>query len=606
MNIKYILKGFIIAVVSVIAISCDDFLNRSSSTIFSDEEIFKDASMIKSVLAGFYAGLDYEPTWSSPQGFGLLDEATQYEGKTDTKYGYTLWRAYPYTAIRNINIFIKNLSDTKVLTEEEKKQYIAEMKVLRAWHYFCMARSLGGMPIVGDTVYNITDNVGGMRLPRSTEAGIYDYVISECTNAANVLSAETGAANHCTRVNKWVALALKARAAIYAGSIAKYNNLVTPQIKTSGMEVGIPAGMAEKYYRTAKEAAWEIINSKKYGLYNKEDDKAYNFYKAMIDKNNNPEIIWSKDYLYPNAVNSWSVNAVPTAVSLTLTNNEITPLLNLVESYERLDGSNPEIKTKQLNGDYVFYDSPEEPFRNRDPRLHGTIICPGDMFLNTKIVYQAGQMQQQGKKWKKIVKSVGTNDADGDIITSLNGPEETGGAWWSNKTGFNFCKFVETNAENRNPSHGGETWTIRFRYAEVLLIYAEACLELHEESEGLPYLNQVRDRAGVPSLQSYDIKTIEHERRVEFPLENQRFWDMKRWRRAHMVWDGTSDSSIQWGLFPYHIKDRRSKHNGKWVFEKIPSVSMPKARTFELANYYSFIDDNMLKNNPKLVKNPYQ
>ena len=87
MNIKYILKGFIITVVSVIAISCDDFLNRSSSTIFSDEEIFKDASMIKSVLAGFYAGLDYEPTWSSPQGFGLLDEATQYEGKTDTKYG---------------------------------------------------------------------------------------------------------------------------------------------------------------------------------------------------------------------------------------------------------------------------------------------------------------------------------------------------------------------------------------------------------------------------------------------------------------------------------------------------------------------------------------
>lgn len=86
MNMKYIFKGFIIAVVSVIAISCDDFLNRSSSTIFSDEEIFKDASMIKSVLAGFYAGLDYEPTWSSPQGFGLLDEATQYEGKTDTKY----------------------------------------------------------------------------------------------------------------------------------------------------------------------------------------------------------------------------------------------------------------------------------------------------------------------------------------------------------------------------------------------------------------------------------------------------------------------------------------------------------------------------------------
>lgn len=215
-------------------------------------------------------------------------------------------------------------------------------------------------------------------------------------------------------------------------------------------------------------------------------------------------------------------------------------------------------------------------------------------------------MQQQGKNWKKIVKSVGTNDTDGDIITSSNGPEETGGSWWSNKTGFNFCKFVEENTENRNPSHGGETWQIRFRYAEILLIYAEACLELNEESEGLPYLNKVRDRAGVPQLSSYDISTIEHERRVEFPLENQRFWDMKRWRRAHIVWNGTSDSSTQWGLFPYYIKDRRSSYNGKWVFEKVPSSSMPKARNFELANYYSFLDDDMLKNNPKLVKNPYQ
>ena len=233
MNIKYIFKGLIIAVVSVTTISCNDFLDRSSSTIFSDEEIFQDASMIKSVLAGFYSGLDYESTWTSPQGFGLLDEATQYEGKTDTKYSYTLWRAYPYTAIRNINIFIKNLSNTKVLSDKEKEQYIAEMKVLRAWHYFCMARSMGGMPIVGDTIYNITDNVEGMRLTRSTEAGIYDYIISECSNAANILSTETGTGNHCTRVNKWVALALKTRAAIYAGSIAKYNNLVTPQIKTS-------------------------------------------------------------------------------------------------------------------------------------------------------------------------------------------------------------------------------------------------------------------------------------------------------------------------------------------------------------------------------------
>lgn len=63
----------------------------------------------------------------------------------------------------------------------------AEARFLRAWYYFCSARSLGGMPIVEDNVYTYDPNVPieTYQLPRSTESGIYDYIIDECTQIAS-------------------------------------------------------------------------------------------------------------------------------------------------------------------------------------------------------------------------------------------------------------------------------------------------------------------------------------------------------------------------------------------------------------------------------------
>ena len=144
------------------------------------------------------------------------------------------------------------------------------------------------------------------------------------------------------------------------------------------------------------------------------------------------------------------------------------------------------------------------------------------------------------------------------------------------------------------------------RYAEVVLIYAEAKLELGKMSEGLPYFNSIRERAGLNPLPSYTLLDIEQERRVEFPLENQRYWDLKRWRRAHIVWDGENENSTQWSLFTYRVKDPRSTENGKWAFQRVQNSKMVNARKFEMKNYYNFLDASWLANNPKLVKNPYQ
>lgn len=597
-------------VVAFSAMSCSDYLERESDSIYTDDEIFSDELMIKSVLANLYGRINYEPDISSPVDYGKLDEAC-YGGNGgdpnhDVTYSQNQWRVYDYGLIRNMNQFLQGVRNTSVLDDSEKMRYEAEVRFLRAWVYFCMARGLGGMPIVGDQVfdYDPNEDVVNLQIPRSTEAEIYDYIISECDFAAKYLPSVASENINSSRAISWVALSLKARAALYAGSLAKYNNLVTPNIKTDGGEVGIAASEAERFYRIAYNAADTIIKSKQYQLYDKEADKADNFYKATSSKQDNPEIIWARDFSAPEHSHNWSERNGPTILTKTSSGNNTTPLLNLVEAFEYLDNRDGHLKLEDSKGNPIFYDDPADVFANKDPRLRGTVMLNGDSFAGTKIEYQAGQYYYQGR-WKIKKGTTGSVDNQGNVVTATNGPQESSN-WGSNKTGFNFRKFTDESSSAFDPTYGSEIEFIRFRYAEILMIASEAALELGDKPTALNYINMIRQRAGLGDLTDMTLLDIEQERRVEFALENHRWWDLKRWRRAHIVWDGTSEDSRHYGLFPYKVVDRRRPENGKWVYVRTASPIMLEARTFQLRNYYNAIDPSWMSNNPKLVKNPYQ
>lgn len=611
---KYRYKKLLASALTFASLLCagcsESFLDQESDTIFTEEEVFSDPGMIKSVLAGFYNEVsfdvhlgNYETNGKRFEDFGVTDEASSNEPTPSlSTFSDDVYRLYPYSFIRELNIFLQSIKGTKVLNATEIEEYEAEVRFLRAWTYLFMARGMGGMPIVGDRVFELTDNVADMRLPRSTEQGMYDYIIEELEWCARHLPDQKR--TNASRANKWTALALKARAAITAASLAKYNNLVTPEITTPGREVGIPAEAAAGFYETARAAAHEIITDGPYALYDKVADRTENFYKLFIDKNDNPEVMWVRDFKGKDCVQYWASGTCP-AVTAFGSTNRCVPLLNLVEAYEYLDNRNGELKIADAKGDYIFYENPAELFENKDPRMKATVICSGDQFAGKEIIYQAGQMKTQNKKWRKTTGAPGVTDVDGDVITGENGPRASAGLY-DNVTGFNFRKYSEEDDAARQPSNGSEVWNIYIRFAEVKLIRAEALLELDRAEEGLADINDIRKRGGLGSLSSYTIADIEQERRVEFPLEGHRWWDLKRWRRSHEVWDGVSDSSVQWSLFPYKVKDPRSAENGKWAFEKVANNKRPLPRKFELRNYYNFLSSTWLANNPKLVKNPYQ
>ncbi len=589
--------------------SCSKILDQNPDQILTEDQVYSDEIMLKSVLANYYGRVQWGQNTDDPYTFTILDEAGKSDGGPDNiqTYSDTQWRVYDYTLIRNINQFLAGLRASEAIDESVKLTYEAEARFLRAWTYFNMAKGLGGMPIVGDEVFEYSPgtDITALQYPRVTESEIYNYVISEIDAIKDDMD-ESPTVN-AGRANKWAALMLKSRAALYAGSIANYNNKMTTPIKTSGGEVGIPASEASSYYQLALEAAEEVINSNKYELMlNKPDDLSRNFYEALNVKENNKEVIWAKDYIYPGITVGFTRMNIPASHAEDIDRAYAGPILNLVEDFEYINSRNGELKTKDASGNYIFYDSPLDLFKDKDPRLSGSVILPGAEFKGSEVVLQAGQKVLQGGTYVTKTGQPGTSDANG-LVTSINGPI-TSNVQYVNKTGFFFRKFLDEASGASTRGRNSEMWFPRFRFAEAVMIASEAAFELGNTSKALTYINQIRERAGISALSSITFDDIVQERRVEFAFENHRYWDLKRWRLADKIWNGSNQNpnAMQYALFPYRVVAPGNANDGKWVFDKQLFNNSPNPRFFQMRHYYNFIDQGWINNNPKMVRNPYQ
>lgn len=608
-------KIYIVAALAACLLSttaCSDFLDRDPDKILTNDQVFKDAVMIKSVLANYYGRVTWGQHVADWGAYTVIDEAAYCNGGPDHRSTFEddRWRVYDYTLVRDINQFLKGLRETTALTDAAKAPLEGEARFLRAWYYFNVCRGLGGMPIVGDEIfdYEAGMDVTTLQRPRATEAEMYDYIISECKAIYDMFPAEKQ--TNSARANKWAAKMLEARAAVYAASIANYNNKMVTPIQTSGGEVGIPADKAAGYYQIALAAAEDVIKNSPYTLQDrKPDNKGLNFYEAVCVKDNNTEVIWARDYKYPGQTHGFTNNNAPKSHAEDIDNSYLGAVLNLVEEYEFVNTSTPGQKSlvqTMENGTYKFYDSADAPFKDRDPRLWGTIIYPNAEFKSIPVVLQAGQLVKKGNDWAIEVGDLDSKDANGNLITSLNGPKESN-EQYINKTGFYVRKFLDETPSSGTRGRGSEMWMPRFRMSEAYMIAAEASYELNN-GKALEYINAVRERAGVKPLQQVTFDNIVHEYRVEFAFEDHRYWDLKRWRLADKVWNGNNNDAQarHRRLWPYRVVAPGDPNNGKWIFVEDFLFMSPNARYFKMQNYYNFLNLDWINNNPKLVKNPYQ
>ena len=622
---------FLLGIIAAVAWSCskndEEFLDRPSTSILTQEQIFSDPKTTLSVLADLYNRYnDFASVedWSSMAGFNVAywSEAGRYPEFQNDGWGNGTWGTWDYGYIREINLFLERCSEATELSEEDKTRFLAEARFLRASYYFELVKRMGGVPLILESeTYDFSGDASYLQHPRETEAAIYDFVISEADALKDILPSD---ANQKSRATKGTVLAMQSRAALYAASIAKYGT-TTPGVSLPGGEVGIPASLADAYYSKALTAAQSIINGEagSYALYTNKPDLSENFSSVFYDKANNPEAIFVEDYLVGGGKTHYFTGAnQPRFGAEEEEGGRINPSLQFVQSFELLDGSYSPLQN-EVGGNPVYYDNIGDIFEGRDARLAGTVILPGSTFKSTDVDIWAGVVLADG--------NIVSGDSRGQEKTLPGGTEQVqvvgfdgpiDGLEFTAQTGFYIRKYQDPATGSGRRGTQSDVWFIRYRYAEVLLNAAEAAFELGQGDVAAGYLNQVRERAGlnIPlSASDVTFDKIAHERYVELAFEGLHFFDLKRWRLAHVILDGNAISESEvtqnigsatkretqpYSIWPYKYNNPGNPDDGKWLYKVLRLSRVTGADRFRLGNYYSEIGQNLINNNPKLVRNP--
>jgi hypothetical protein len=625
---------------SPLAACMDDRLTTEPQTILTDEQVWRDPSLITAVLADYYNRLpkhtdfgvngncgsstaycgwkDYssydEAIWS---GVGNFD----YEFRNSLiSYPYGRWSLWNYDLIRDINLAIENIeaTDAPKLTPTAKQQFLAELRFLRAFNYFLLVQRMGGVPIITtQQLYDFGGDPSYLQQPRNTEAEVYDFIASELDGIKDSL----GNADSRTRANRYAALALKSRAMLYAGSIARSNAESATPITLPGGEVGIPAERADGYYALSLAASKELIESSPFTLYRGNPNPGENYYEATSKKAGNTEVILAIDYAASQGrSHRFTLENIPRSMRVDVDNvsggSALSPSLNLVEAFDYLDGSSGELRgvgtgsnTAAGQENWIFYDRVEDIFAGKDPRLYGTVIHPGTTFAGKPVLMQAGiyVCKPAEGRYDRIEGSRNSTYTDGGVLTGADGPARNEN--YLSATGFYIRKYLDPASAAATSAVGSDMWWIWFRLGESYLNAAEAAYELGSPGEALGYINALRERAGfgANSLTTIDREKIRNERRVELAFEDHRVWDLKRWRIAHEVWDGSTNNPAAnvYALYPYRIVCPGDPHDGKYVFDRFQAPRQTAPRYFRIGNYYSQIPQSVLDNNPKIVRNPF-
>ncbi len=613
------------------------FLDVQPNTFLTNDQVFGDPKLVLSVLADLYnRQVDFSSLSNGWRSFADFSESFPSENGSrfivqNTGWSYDSWGVDwfgSYNYIRDLNLFLQRDSAATKLSDGDKKTFYAEGRFLRANFYFELTKRYGGVPLVLQPLsYDYSGDAKYLQLPRAKESDMYDFIINEAEAIKNDLPADVG---EKSRASKGAALAMEARAALYAGSIAKYG-ATTPSVSLPGGEVGIAASKAMGYYTIALRAAQEIINGNA-GAYKLLTIAAGASPAALSDNfanvfllKSSPESIFYKDYA-TGVTHGFTINDQPYSFSDEGGDaGRLDPSLNLAEQYEKLDNTFAPFATTDNAGNPIYYTNVQDIFAGRDARLAGTILLPGGSFKGQTVDIWAGYQLLNG--------TIVTSDEAGHLqpivpggpavqVVGKDGP--VNGLELRTQSGFYIRKYLDPTVGSGRRGQGSTTAFIRYRYAEVLLNAAEASFELGDNMTAALYMNQVRARAGltVPLTPAeITFNRVVHERRVELAFEGHIFYDMKRWRLAHIVWDGnpttlsdlknnigvaTQRSTQPWGLWPYKTYFPGNPNDGKWLFKEVLPSLVTGTNRFLFGNYYTFIGDDVRSANPQIVKQPNQ
>lgn len=547
---KWSISSIVMLLFSVALISSceDDILNITPSDRFTEEAVWADEALIEAFIGNTYRTL---PSGFRYSLYGLSIITDELNARSNA-WAWSVWagnltpddlREVDYWTgvdsrnlnywqpITRTNLFFENIDrDREVEIDENTKNRMIGEMKVLRAHSYFKLISLFGGVPLITSTFSLEDD---FKVARSSYDEVMDFVLSELDEAIALLPLEYDASD-MGRITKGAAMAVKSRALLYRAS--PLNNPENDQQK----------------WQDAADAAKAVIDLNQYTLF---DD-----YRTMFLEENiyNSEMIWQRPYnqfdspervyvelsLYPNGYNGFG---------------QVHPLHNLVEDYETVKGLLPE-------NDPEF--DPQNPYVNRDPRFYATILYDGAPF--------------QGREVETFLPG-GLDSNEGPVS-----------AWNATQTGYYQLKFANEKIVNPSGSNMSQTPWTRYRYAEILLNYAEASYMLGDEATAREYINKVRSRpsVGMPDVTESGealFDRLVNERRIELVFEEHRWYDIRRWK-----------------IFP----QVRSEDRTRMIIRKNPDgtkeyeVAFWKEGVFNEANYLLPIPQSEINKNALLEQNP--
>src|SRR6266480_2496316 len=592
-----------IAALLVLGLSgCNDVLDVTPKDQLSDAAVFTDPNLAQAFVNDMYRGMGhglYEIMLASisDETHFIHNYATEPIVKSnitssdrgaleDGRYGHFNW-ANNYSRIRQTNIFLSKI-DATTFDAALKQRMKGEVYFLRAYFYHNLMRMYGGVPLI-TKVYGLSDDFS---VARNSFKETVDFIVADADSAAALLPSSYSGAD-VGRATKGAALALKARVLLYAASDLynanpsgnAFTGYTTPQDRTA-------------LWRAAKNAAKAVMDLGAYSLFRPtpaSPQEAAQNYADLFLQQTSTEAIMSRFFLttrddgaYPNRDNgpngyhTWGGN---------------TPIQNLIDDYRMADGS----KFDWSNPAHAA-----APYANRDPRLSGSIL------------YDRAPWRQRPDDVKKL-DSIGVIQTfrqlriidttlvtgkppkiDTTMVPGLDTRDSPVENWNGAYSGYYIRKFIDPSL-NAQFIRQQVPW-IFFRYAEILLNYAEASIELNELGDAVTALNQIRQRAGMPLFsaglgQAALRDEYRNERRVEMVFEEQRFFDVRRWMIAPAVLSQPA-GGINIFLDGKNRADPSTWKNYRYVRDTI------QARAWDNRMYFMPIRLDELNRNGLLKQNP--
>lgn len=546
---KYIFAG----VALMLMASCSDFLDTLPSDALTPETTWKTEQDAQKFLIGCYDG------WEKGEELLYMDCASdfgynnfQWEGYKDFGNG-TLSQANPGTNFYDYTIIRR----CNTLLENIDKIAFSDEKVKK--DLIAQARVIRAYRYFKmNWLYGGVAQIGNYgsaqeaQVERATEAQIREFIHTELDECTSDLSEKPAARG---RIAQGAALAIRMREALYYGD-----------------------------WQVAKDKAQAIIDlSKKNGnLY--ELEKGADGYSRLfqVAGQDSKEIILAVQYInstkplgvigqmYNNGDGGWS---------------SIVPTYQLIDTYEMKSGLTI---TESGSG----YD-PAHPFKNRDPRLALTVIYPGADYIKadgTKAVFNTLDKTIDGS-------------ANANFMTAADNASKTGLTW--NKYLGPITQYADIWKSNACP--------IVFRYAEVLLTWAEAENELNGPSEDVyAKIDEVRTRVGMPKVDrnNYNSKEtlrelIWRERGVEFAGEGIRRADILRWKTSDgkMLAEKVLNVTLERRVGTVDMKGSDPESRATIKQDASAADKKIEDRKFEKKNRYFPFGQEVLDKNPKLTQN---